>query len=288
MVSIRLIEVPYDSGHRSARHGAGPAALVPAGAAARLASSGATVDVTEVTPQGDFATEVGSGIEVMRRVADAVERADPAVPVVLAGNCGATVGVMAAHARAGRRVGVLWLDAHGDLQTPDTTTSGFFDGMALALLTGRCWRVLATSIPGLVPVRDDAVALGGGHDLDQAEELHARSAGHTWLAPPRLRAHSDAVTDVVSHLAAHVEALHLHVDLDVLDTSVGRANAYAVPGGLTRDEVRAAVRAGAGRLPVVSATLASWDPALDVDDRVLDVALDLLQDIGHALAAGCR
>lgn len=157
--------------------------------------------------------------------------------------------------------------------------------MALALLTGRCWRALATSIPGFVPVRDEAVALVGGHDLDDAEELLVRSSDLTWLSPPRLRADSEAVTDVVSRLAGHVEALHVHVDLDVLDTSAGRANAYAVPGGLTRHELRAVVRTAAGRLPVVSATLASWDPAHDVDDRMLDVALDLLQDIGHALAA---
>ncbi len=96
------------------------------------------------------------------------------------------------------------------------------------------------------------------------------------------------MTEVVSRLAAHVDALHLHVHLDVLDTAVGGANAYAVPGGLTDHELRAVVRAAADRLPVVSATLASWDPAHDVDHRVRDAGLDLLQEIGHALAGAGR
>ena len=284
MTRIQIVEVPYDCGHRSARHGAGPPALVRAGAAARLADSGASVDIAEITIPGRFVTEVGGGIEAMRRTADAVTAAGRATSVVLAGNCGASVGVMAAHARAGRRVGVLWLDAHGDLQTPETTTSGFFDGMGLALLTGRCWRALASTIPGFLPVPDEAVALVGGHDLEPAEESLLRSSGMTWVPPARVRAADGAVQEVFTRLAAHVEALHVHVDLDVLDTSVGRANGYAAPGGLDGDEVRAVLRAAASRLPLASATLASWDPAYDVDGRVLSTALDVLQEIGGALA----
>ncbi|WP_432542176.1 arginase family protein [Kineococcus sp. SYSU DK002] len=284
MVRIQVLEVPYDSGHRSARHGAGPSALVRAGAAARLASSGARVETAEITIPGRFVTEVGGGIEVMRRTAGAVGGAGGAAPVVLAGNCGASVGVMAAHARAGRRVGVLWLDAHGDLQVPGTTTSGFFDGMALALLTGRCWQNLASTIPGFLPVRDEAVALVGGHALEPAEESSLQSSAMTWVPPARLRAGDGVVQEVVARLAAHVEALHVHVDLDVVDTSVGRANGYAVPGGLDGDEVRAVIRGATSRLPLVSATLASWDPAYDVDGRVLDVAMDVLQEVGGALA----
>ncbi|WP_432514880.1 arginase family protein [Kineococcus sp. SYSU DK001] len=286
MVRILVLGVPYDSGHRSARHGAGPPALLDAGAAAHLAASGAGVDTGGITLPARFATEVGSGIEVMRRVADAVTAAGPAAPVVLAGNCGASVGVMAAHARAGRRVGVLWLDAHGDLQVPETTTSGFFDGMGLALLTGRCWRALASTIPGFRPVPDEAVALVGGHDLEPAEESLVRSSGMTWVPPAQLRADDGVVREVVGRLAAHVDALHVHVDLDVLDTAVGRANGYAAPGGLDGGELRAVVRGAASRLPIASATLASWDPAHDVDGRVLGVAMDVLDDVGVALATG--
>lgn len=284
MVRIQVLEVPYDSGHRDARHGAGPSALLRGGAAERLGRSGATVDVVAVDLDGGFTTEIGSGVEVMRRVARAVTDAGAAATVVLAGNCGATVGVMAAHASAGRRVGVLWLDGHGDLQTPETTTSGFFDGTALALLTGRCWRALAATIPGFVPVPEDAVVLVGGHDLDPAEEQLLASSATTWLSPTRLRTEADALHDVVVALAARVDALHVHIDLDVLDTSVGRANGYATSGGLQVEELRAVLRAAAGRLPVVSATLASWDPALDLDGGLLDVALVALEDIGTMLA----
>ncbi|MBX9244834.1 arginase family protein [Actinotalea ferrariae] len=291
MTRIQLLEVPYDSGHRDARHGAGPSALLRGGAAERLARSEATVDVVPVDLDDGFTTEVGGGVEVMRRVARAVagaegaEGAEGTATVVLAGNCGATVGVMAAHAGAGRRVGVLWLDAHGDLQTPETTSSGFFDGTGLALLTGRCWRGLAATIPGFAPLPDEAAVLVGGHDLDPVEEELLASSALTWLSPARLRSGEGALHDVVAGLADHVDALHVHVDLDVLDTSVGRANGYATAGGLGVDELRAVLRAAGDHQPVVSATLASWDPALDVDGRVLEVALGLLEDVGTMLAA---
>jgi arginase len=286
MVHIQVLQVPYDSGQRLVRHGTGPSALVRGGAVAQLAASGADVTTTEITIPGPFTTEVGGGVEVMRRTADAVMAAGRAAPVVLAGNCGASVGVMTAHARAHRRVGVLWLDAHGDLQTPETTTSGVFDGMGLALLTGRCWRALALTIPGFLPVPDEAAALIGGHALEPVEESLLRSSGMTWVSPGRLRAADGVVQEVVTRLATRVDALHVHIDLDVLDTSIAAANGYAAPGGLSGDEVRAVLRTASGRLPVISATLASWDPAYDVEDRILGVALEVLQEVGNVLVEG--
>nr|WP_276610797.1 arginase family protein [Kineococcus siccus] len=82
---------------------------------------------------------------------------------------------------------------------------------------------------------------------------------------------------------ARVEVTGIAVDLDVLDVSVGRANGYAAPGGLLSSELLAVVRTAATRLPLASATLASWDPDLDVDGRVAAAALDVLAEIGAAL-----
>ena len=283
---IRLIDVPYDSGHRGVRHGAGPGVLVAAGAGDRLAASDAEVSTVHVRLPEGFALENGTSVGVMRAVADEVAEAVGvgASPVVLAGNCGVTLGVVAGlgAATGGLRVGVLWCDAHGDLQQPHTTASGFFDGMGLTMLTGRVWQTLAASVPGHTPLPDEAVVLVGGHDLDEAEvELIAGSA-LTHL-PARAFADGDAVTDVLDRLAAEVDVIHLHVDLDVLDTAIAPANSYAVPGGVQPADLVRLAREAAARRPLVSLTVASWDPSLDPLHRMRDTALDLLETFGSLL-----
>src|SRR6478735_11713834 len=88
-------------------------------------------------------------------------------PVVLSGNCLAAVGVIAG---LGEGTGVIWIDAHGDFNTPQTTTRGFLDGMTLATATGKCWVELANGIEGFMPVPEDAVVLIGARDLDPGEK----------------------------------------------------------------------------------------------------------------------
>ena len=177
-------------------------------------------------------------------------------------------------------IAVLWFDAHGDLQTPTTSTSGFFDGMGFAMLTGRCWPALAATVPGHAPLPDELAVLVGGHDLDDAEVQLLAGAGIAHLTVADIRAGTDAEDALVAALAGRADAVHLHLDLDVHDPAIAPANSYAVPGGLTAAEVRRVVTAVARRLPVASATVASWDPALDVEDRLRDVALDLLEQLG--------
>ncbi len=290
---VRLLEVPYDSGHLAARHGAGPTALVAAGAARRLTGTGAVVDHARLEldiPDG-FSIEAATGTEVMRRVAEDVAAHPEHLPVVLAGNCGVTLGVVAGlRLRAPeRRVAVLWFDAHGDLQSPATSASGFFDGMGFAMMGGRCWQALAGTVPGHEPLPDERAVLVGGHDLDPAERDLIDSSGLTWLSVADIRAgHTGEVLDRV---AAHADAVHIHVDLDVHDPSVAPANSYAVPGGLTPDEVRDTVTAAVERLPLASATIASWDPSRDVGDRMRDTGLaliELLGTLGQAAPSSAR
>ena len=65
--------------------------------------------------------------------------------------------------------GVVWFDAHGQATTPETTTSGFLDGMGISILTGQCWKRLAGFISGFVPVPGDRIALVGARDMEPDE-----------------------------------------------------------------------------------------------------------------------
>lgn len=258
----RLILAPFDSGRRDWRMGAGPADLVRHGVARRLRA-----EVVTVGPEGAYE-------EVQRAVAEQVRCAvsEGAAPIVLAGNCGASVGVVEGLA-APDDLAVVWLDAHGDLNTPETTTSGFVDGMALAMLTGRC-----PTLAGFRPVPDEQVLLVGARDLDAAERA-VLDGSRIRLLPAR------AADVAAAGFPRRVRRVHLHVDLDVHDSRlVGAANEYAVPGGPDAAEVRRIVEAVSARLPVVSATFAAYDPAADVGGGVRAAALDLIELTGGLLA----
>lgn len=286
---IDLIVVPYDSGHRGARMGRGPLHLLERGAAERLRAAGALVREVTIEARPGFRAEVGTAFELARGISLAVRsaRGRGSFPLVLAGNCAAAVGAVAG--LGGEGVGVAWLDAHGDLNTPETTASGFFDGMALATLTGRCWAALAASVDGFRPVPDERVVLIGGRDLDPAEaDVLAHSPiAHVREDGVRERDPIDGLAMVLDRLKAHAARAYLHLDLDVIDPAAGRANGFAVPGGLSPEEVRGCVREVAARLPVAAAALTAFDPDCDADGRMTEVALDLVASI-PALALGAN
>lgn len=89
---------------------------------------------------------------------------------MVAGDCNATVGVVAGLGSQ-KRVGVLWLDAHADFETPDTDASGYLDGQGLAMLTGRCWRGHTQSLQGFVPVTDRRVLASWDPEADPDRAL---------------------------------------------------------------------------------------------------------------------
>ncbi|MDP5183038.1 arginase family protein [Blastococcus sp. BMG 814] len=280
---VRLLGVPYDSGHRDRRMGAGPTALAAAGAADRLRAAGHEVIDEVVEPASPWNAELRTAFELHRLVAAAATEALAVgqVPVLLAGNCNTTLGVLAALTGTARRIGLVWLDAHGDFNTPETDTSGFLDGQGLAIAVGRCWTALAAGISGFRPLPERDVLLVGARDLTEAQLQVLHDSGVTWLPPARARV-LRAVEDALDALATRVDAVHFHVDLDVHDPSIAPANTYAADDGLTAEQVRAVLAATAARMPVVSGALASWDPTCDVEGRMLATALDLLEAVAGA------
>ena len=276
---IDLLLLPYDSARRDERMGAGPSALVAGGLRSRLEERGRRVHrVVAIEPPAEsWRAEIRTAFELAAALATEVRatRDTGRFPLVLTGNCGpAALGTMAA---LPEDTPVLWTDAHGDFNTPETTTGGFLDGMALATLTGRCWTQLARAqIAGHVPVAEQRVWLLGARDLDPAEAdaLH-RSAIH--------RVGADAIgaelgEQLVRELTAGAEVRHpyVHVDLDVLDPSEGRANAYAAPAGVSLAALVACCAIIGRGAPLAAATISAYDPAGDPDGRMVDAAVQIV------------
>jgi arginase len=286
-MSIHTILVPYDSGHRGARMGRGPLHAREHGAIDRLRASGHDVTESVIEDPAAFPTEIGTAFALHRALAERVRAtvANGDFPLILAGNCGSALGtvsgVRAATPNTDPGIGVIWLDAHGDFNTPDTTASGFLDGTALATLTGQCWQALTASIPGFRPVSDAHVVLVGARDLDPAEET---ALARSWVArveAARMQAAgAEAALDVaLTELARHVSRVYLHIDLDVHEPAEARANQYAAPDGLSPSTVRDLVRVVASRFQIVAAALTAYDPSYDADGRMLEAASQLMQEI---------
>jgi arginase len=286
-MKVRLILVPYDSGQREWRMGKGPGHLLRHGIASSVRAAGHTVAAEFVEHDHHVPSDVGSSFAlyrmVSRRVRQAVEAGE--LPVVLGGNCGATLGVVAG---IGGDPAVVWLDAHGDFNTPETSGSGFLDGMALSILTGRCWRTMAESIPGFSPLPEELAVLVGARAIDEREdrelersEVRLVRAGE--VRASGVRASLGSPLEAMAHRARRV---HLHIDFDVLDpTEVGRANEFAVEGGLTLAHLEETIRLVASRFTIAGVTLSAYDPDYDHSGGIFSAAVLALELITRMASA---
>lgn len=246
---MRFFVLPYDSGHENVRMGAGPL---------RLAET-LGVDAQRIDPPGTWRAEIGTTFALYRELAKRVAETDD-LPVVFSGNCGAAVGVAAGVGM--NDLATLWFDAHGDYNTPDTTDTGYLDGMAMAILTGRCWKSLALTIPGFTPMPPQRAMHVGARDYSPGER-EALLADDVALIEP------DALGNVAFELNdIDAQRILIHLDVDVLDPKHGRANQYACDGGLSPDEVLHTIELARSRFPAAGLVVASYDPSCDPEGRV--------------------
>ncbi len=278
---IRVVVVPYDSGHRGLRMGAGPEHLVRGGLADALRTRGRSPSFATVRPEGDPPAEVATAFELHGLVSEQVRDAlaDGRFPLVLSGNCNASVGTIAG---AGpERLGIVWFDAHADFNTPETTTTGFTDGMGLAVAVGHCWRRMAGGVPGFCPVAEEDVVLAGARDVQPAEGERLAASKVTVVGADRIgREGLRALAEALDGLGNGLVRAYVHLDLDVLDPArVGRANGFATEGGLDAGELLAALGMVRGRFDVVACGIVSYDPSFDADGRVLQAALACVEGL---------
>jgi arginase len=205
--------------------------------------------------------------------------------LVFSGNCNSTVGVIAGLAGTfpkEEEIGLVWFDGHADFDTPETTTSGFLDGMGLATAVGHCWAQMVRTLPAFRPVREEDVVLIGGRGATQLEKERSLASEATVVEEQSVRASGGrgALGPALNAMAGRIGRVHVHLDLDVLDpAAVDPANEFAPEGGLRAEEVEACIWAIRERLEVSSATVASYDPSFDHEGRVLRAGTALVRSL---------
>jgi arginase len=244
-----MIAVPYHLGRRAVEVGRGPLVIL------------------ETLEQPCIILEAPGGLEATGGVAGINAQLTRAVaghdrPVlVLAGNCNSCLGTLAALDDPG----IVWMDAHGDFNTPETTISGALEGMSLAIATGHCHPDMMAR-----PVREENVVLAATRSLDPLEQVRLRGS--------RIKLVSlDALPPAVEELAARVKTIYLHLDLDVLDPAVSPGVNFSEPGGITPGQLFDAVKhvMATGKLGAVA--IANFNPDRDCENRTLRIARRLVE-----------
>jgi arginase len=276
MSSISLIQLPYDSGRFSERMGRGPIALIKSGLVEHLRSLGNEVDVASVRLSEGLHTEANALVELQRLTVpllrDALRR--QARPIILSGNCGPAV-LSAVAALNQPEIATIWFDAHADFNTPETSRSGFLDGMGLAILTGRCWRRLAERFESFQPVLDSQVIQIGVREKDPPEVQLLQQSGIKQIPTVALAGLPKALKELSA------PTVYVHVDLDVIDTSEGRANGWACGGGLSLNQLRDALELIGRSVSIVAGAVTCYDPAVDMDGRIGRAIPGIVELLAH-------
>lgn len=237
---IDIITVPYRYDERNRGLGAGPDALVRGGVADRVRSAGHEVadPIAALLPEdereaGQTAVNIGRlGAHTASLIGDA--RENEAKVLALIGEDTAIIGVIAglqkAHGAAAR-IGVVWVDAHGDFNTPKTSYSGILAGMPLAILAGLDGPRMRAAAGQLAPIPTERILIAGARDLDNQEEslLAATSVG---LVTGKQLNQGTLLKDAIDALDQWCDLLVLHIDLDVLDPELVPSASTAAPDGI--------------------------------------------------------
>ncbi len=186
------------------------------------------------------------------------------MPVALCGDCCSAIGMTAGLRDAGIVPVLIWLDAHGDFNTWDTTPSGFIGGMPAAMLTGRGEQTIMNAVE-LEPVADERIIMSDARDLDREEKVLVAESGI---------AHLPKLAQLLDHPLPDAP-IHVHFDTDVIDPADAPAQNYLAPGGPPLDDFHAVFKRlrETGRIAAISVT--GWNPEMDGAEQTKRVCLEL-------------
>ena len=302
MRDVGVVAVSIDLGAGRRGVDMGPSALRVAGLNGRLAQLGyrvregglVTADGPETVPPGEsrlrYLEEVSAVCRsTYGRVAELL--ADGCFPLILGGDHSLSIGsvaAVAAHHRArDERIGVLWVDAHTDMNTPETTPSGNIHGMSLAVLTGqgpdRLTRLMGDPAPAVDPRN---VCIIGARSIDEAEKEVVRASGVRVFTMTEIddRGIGPVVDEALARLNDGTAGFHLSYDLDGLDPRVAPGVGTPVPGGLTYREGHLVCEKIARTNTLLSLEVVEVNPVLDDSNRTAEMAVDLVASaLGKAI-----
>lgn len=291
--SVTLIYVPMDLGGPHRGVSMGPAAMRVAEVAERIealdfkVSREVTINVPASVCWWDKQSQarcIPEITQVSEEVAAAVEGAlaSGTIPITIGGDHSLAIGSIAGVSNYYRKLnlsfGLVWFDAHGDINTPDTTQSGNVHGMPLAVALGRGDKRL-TELLGFSPkIEGKRSCLIGIRDLDPPERDIINQTGVTAFTIRDIdHLGLGRVTDLsLGAVGSDIAGLHLSFDLDVIDPEIAPGISTPARGGLSYRESHLALSLLAETQLIRSIDIVELNPAFDIQNRTADLAVELL------------
>lgn len=283
--TIRIIGVPIDLGQNKRGVDMGPAALRYAGLGARIAELGCEVHDSgniEVPIRGTVSNEEKQHyLPSIRAVCHdvygaarlAVEQGE--IPLFIGGDHTLAIGSIGGVTH-GEPAGVIWIDAHGDFNTPQTTLTGNIHGMTLAVLMGDGYPELVdVGRPGPKLAAEDVVMIGI-RDLDPGERDRLRESGITVYTMRDIdeRGMGVIIREALERLE-HRERLHVSLDMDAIDPQIGPGVGTDSPGGITYREAQLMMEIISDSQRCSALDIVEINPILDHRNRTARLAVDL-------------
>jgi arginase len=281
---IRVIGVPLDMGASRRGVDMGPSAMRVAGLEARLEALGhqvtdggnIRVEVTETRTSGDERARYLTEIAVVKTLEEGM------TPLLLGGDhslaAGSVSGVAEFYRRKGEKIGVIWIDAHSDINTPETSPSGNVHGMPLAALLGLGPEPLG-NIYGYAPkMAAENTVLIGVRDIDAAERENIRRAGVAEVYTMRdidERGMRTVMEEALRAAGRGTAGYHVSLDMDWIDPEDAPGVGTPVRGGATYREAHLAMEILADHGRLLSFEIVEVNPVIDEHNRTADLAVEL-------------
>jgi len=288
---ISVIGLPMDLGQSRRGVDMGPSAIRYAGAFERLAALGYTMndlgDITVNHTEQENNTETNKGLKNLDEVARANEQlakmvdqevSENVFPLILGGDHSIAIGSLAGISRHYDNLGVIWFDAHGDLNTEETSPSGNIHGMPLAVSLGLGHSKLVNILDYAPKVKPENIVIVGARSLDPGEKELIKERGikvYTMHEIDRLGM-SYVMEDAITYLKKKTDGVHLSLDLDGLDPSEAPGVGTPVLGGMTYRESHLAMEMIAEANILTSAEFVEVNPILDDKNKTATVAVELM------------
>ena len=294
-VAIVTVSIDLGAGRRGVDMG--PSAIRIAGLTDMLVGLGykvreagmVTASGPEMTPQGETRTRYLAEItDVSRRSFEIVTNvlAEGAFPLVLGGDHSLSIGTVSALAaylaRSDESLGLLWIDAHTDMNTPETTPSGNIHGMSLAILTGQGGPDELQSMAGFVPaVHPGNVCILGARDVDLLEREVVKDSGVRVFTMSEIdeRGMAACMDEALARVTSGTAGFHLSFDLDAIDPLLAPGVGTPVAGGLTYREAHLVCEKIARSRKALAAELVELNPVLDAENRTGKLGVGLMSSV---------
>ena len=291
--TLAIIGAPLDMGADRRGVDMGPSALRMAALNRRLAALGyevedmgnVAVEQQESLPEGPrHAKYLPQIAAVCERIGDAVMQAasEGKAPLVLGGDHSIAVGTVSGMARFLRKkrhkMGVIWMDAHADMNTPQSSPSGNVHGMALACLIGLGPQEL-TKMFGFMPKVDPKnVVLVGVREVDILERPQVRESGVTVFTMRDIdeKGMRWVIEQAIEVASRGTVGYHLSLDMDFVDPQYAPGVGTPVPGGATYREAHLAMEMMADSGGIISMEVVEVNPVIDEVNRTADLAVELV------------